>query len=131
MIGMRRYIGYAEALSALYPKAQWAIRNNSYDELDWMEQEIEKPAKEVLDAKIAELEVDEPLRVVREVRNHLLHQCDWTQGHDIRALRGWEWCVAWDEYRQALRDITKTNPNPTVDQLGVISNVVWPQPPLP
>jgi hypothetical protein len=67
--------------------------------------------------------------VVRDVRNYLLQQSDWTQGADIRALRGPEWCAAWDQYRQALRNITETNVNPVVDPMGVITNVDWPAPP--
>ena len=126
---MRRFNGYAEALSALYPGAQWAIRDNDYDKLEWLSTDISKPSKVELDAKIAELEADEPFRVVREIRGYLLQQSDWTQGADIRALRGEEWCAAWDNYRQALRDITTSNIDPQVDEIGVITNVNWPQPP--
>jgi hypothetical protein len=129
MIGMRRFIGYAEALGALYPRAQWVVRDNDYDQFEWMHDDIPKPTKQELDAKIAELEANEPLRVVRDVRNYLLQQSDWTQGADIRALRGPEWCAAWDQYRQALRNITETNVNPVVDPMGVITNVDWPAPP--
>ena len=129
MIGMRIFIGYAEALGALYPGAQWVVRDNNYDLFEWMHDNIPKPSKEELDAKIAELEIAEPMRVVRDVRNYLLQQCDWTQGADIRTLRGSEWCAQWDEYRQALRNITENNLNPIVDEIGVITNVEWPQSP--
>jgi hypothetical protein len=126
MIGMRRFNGYAEALSKLYPGAQWVVRDNNYDLLEWMSEDVPKPPKQELDEKIAELEADEPMRVVREVRNYLLMHTDWTQGADIRALRGAEWCAAWDSYRQALRDLTESNINPQVDDFGVITNVAWP-----
>lgn len=129
MIGMRRFIGYAEALSDLYPGAQWVVRDNDYNQFEWMNTDFPKPTKEELDAKILELEAAEPMRVVREVRNYLLMHCDWTQGADIRALRGAEWCAAWDNYRQALRDLTESNINPQVDQMGVITNVAWPEKP--
>jgi hypothetical protein len=129
MIGMRRFIGYAEALTDLYPGAQWTIRDNNYDLLEWMHTDILKPAKQELDAKIVELEADEPMRVVRDVRNYLLLHSDWTQGADIRALRGTDWCAAWDSYRQALRDLTESGIEPLVDQMGVIINVVWPEKP--
>jgi len=131
MIGMRRFNGYAEALSELYPGAQWVVRDNDYNQFEWKHETLPKPTKEELDAKIAQLEADEPMRVVRDVRNYLLQHSDWTQGADIRTLRGAEWCAAWDSYRQALRDITETNINPQVDEVGVISNVDWPQPPSP
>lgn len=129
MIGMRRFNGYAEALSILCPAAQWVVRDNSYNSLEWMSEDIPKPSKEELDEKIAQLEAGEPMRVVREVRNYLLMHCDWTQGADIRALRGVEWCSAWDSYRQALRDLTESNIDPQVDDFGVITNIVWPEKP--
>ena len=45
--------------------------------------------------------------VVREIRNGLLSECDWTQLADIPN----ETKAIWSEYRQSLRDITsQTNP---------------------
>ena len=45
--------------------------------------------------------------VVREIRNELLAECDWTQLSDIPT----ETKSIWSEYRQSLRDITsQTNP---------------------
>ena len=45
--------------------------------------------------------------IVRETRNELLAECDWTQLADISA----ETKTIWSEYRQSLRDITsQTNP---------------------
>ena len=45
--------------------------------------------------------------IVRETRNELLAECDWTQLSDIPT----ETKSIWSEYRQSLRDITsQTNP---------------------
>ena len=45
--------------------------------------------------------------IVREIRNQLLTECDWTQLSDISA----ETKAIWSQYRQSLRDITsQTNP---------------------
>ena len=45
--------------------------------------------------------------IIRETRNELLTECDWTQLSDISA----ETKAIWSEYRQSLRDITsQTNP---------------------
>jgi hypothetical protein len=45
--------------------------------------------------------------VIREIRNQLLTECDWTQLADIPS----ETKAIWSEYRQSLRDITsQTNP---------------------
>ena len=43
------------------------------------------------------------LRLLRQRRNQLLAECDWTQSEDVAsAVRD-----AWKPYRQALRDITE------------------------
>ena len=45
--------------------------------------------------------------IIRETRNELLTECDWTQLSDIPT----ETKTIWSEYRQSLRDITsQTNP---------------------
>jgi hypothetical protein len=45
--------------------------------------------------------------IIRETRNELLTECDWTQLSDIPT----ETKAIWSEYRQSLRDITsQTNP---------------------
>lgn len=52
---------------------------------------------------------------IRQERNRLLSECDWTQTPDATADK-----QAWLVYRQALRDIT-TQTDPI--------NIVWPVPP--
>ena len=45
--------------------------------------------------------------IVRQIRNELLTECDWTQLSDIPT----ETKAIWSDYRQSLRDITsQTNP---------------------
>lgn len=54
---------------------------------------------------------------VRNRRNSLLSDCDWTQLSDASVDS-----LAWANYRQELRDIT--------DQAGFPYNVNWPTPPV-
>ena len=49
---------------------------------------------------------EEPISVVRAVRNYLLSECDWTQLPDSPLTD--EQRADWATYRQALRDITTT-----------------------
>lgn len=126
MTGMRRHYGIAEALGALRPGAQWALRDNDYAKLEWASQDQSPPSLEELEAKAAELEAAEPWRVVREIRDWYLQQSDWTQVQDLRAIRGAEWCRAWDTYRQQLRDITATDQQPHFDQFNMIQGITWP-----
>lgn len=54
---------------------------------------------------------------VRNERNKLLTQSDWTQGRDIPE----EVSTIWQPYRQQLRDIT--------NQIGFPFEIIWPAPP--
>jgi hypothetical protein len=58
---------------------------------------------------------------VRERRNQLLADSDWTQLSDARAAMGSAKSDEWDAYRQALRDVTQ--------QGGFPEHVVWPTKP--
>lgn len=51
----------------------------------------------------------------RVLRDRKLKDCDWTQNRDVMLLNDKEW----QEYRQALRDITK--------QAGWPFEIVWPE----
>ncbi len=127
---MRRFIGYAEAISDLCPGMQYSVRDNDYEQITWYGTDTPRPSKEELDVKIAELEALEPMRCVREIRNWYLQQSDWTQGADIRALRGPDWCDTWDNYRQQLRNITESGVVPVIDEMGVVTGINWPAQPI-
>lgn len=57
---------------------------------------------------------------VRQKRDFLLYQCDWTMLPDAppEVIK-----ADWEVYRQALRDVT--------NQPGFPASVVWPTPPFP
>lgn len=54
---------------------------------------------------------------IREQRDRLLQECDWTQANDIPQITKDAWAI----YRQALRDVPQ--------QAGFPLNVVWPTKP--
>lgn len=56
-------------------------------------------------------------KLVREKRNQLLQESDWTQMLDVVAYASFDFKDNWRNYRQALRDIT-TQPDPF--------NITWP-----
>ena len=62
----------------------------------------------------------EKSRSIRDKRNRLLSDSDWTQIPDAPLTSSMK--TAWANYRQKLRDITK--------QAGFPDNVVWPVPPM-
>ena len=70
-------------------------------------------------AKVSELSAGEDIFLLRMERNRLIAETDWTQAPDSpldAADKG-----AWQNYRQALRDITQTYTS--------LDDVVWPTKP--
>ena len=126
---MKRETSVAGALQELVPDAQWVVRNDSYDEIEWHSTDIQKPSLAEVTAKMEELEASAPMDAVRDIRNWYLKESDWTQAADIRAIRGTEWSSAWDAYRQELRDITESGITPTFNEMGVLEGVVFPDKP--
>jgi len=60
---------------------------------------------------------DDKMKEVRNYRDYLLSQSDWTDTLSAQTRLGSKYAV-WQNYRQALRDIPQKNPNPYI--------VIWP-----
>lgn len=129
MIGMRKHIGVTEALLKICPDAQFAVRDDDYDKIEWFSPDIAQPSRKEVESVIAQLKADEPIDNLRQIRDWLLRESDWTQGHDIRLVRGEEWCAAWDAYRQELRDITEVGFDLAFDEMGMLTGFELPVPP--
>ena len=123
-----------KALSELAPNANWCMDGaQTYDNLQWNSDDIEKPSEEDVNAKIAEIEAAFPLKYLREERNAMLAESDWTQTPDVpEAIK-----TAWQTYRQELRDLPSKYPNPTFDGNANVASkhlrltdVVWPNKPV-
>ena len=114
-----------EALTSLKPKAQWNLIGFDYSGLEWLDETQIKPTEEEINAKIAELEAAEPARQVREIRDRLLAESDWTQSRDVVLLND----TTWKQYRQDLRDLpASASFTPKLDSNGDLdmSSVTWP-----
>ena len=114
-----------EALILLKPEARWVCRGDTYAGLEWLDETQIKPTEEEINAKIAELEAAEPARQVREIRNRLLAESDWTQSRDVVLLND----ITWKQYRQDLRDLpASASFTPKLDSNGDLdmSSVTWP-----
>lgn len=72
----------------------------------------EKPPKELFEERFKQNFRNEGFRILREKRNKLLNDSDWTDQHDIEE---------WVAYRQALRDLPATTEDP--------EQITWPEPP--
>lgn len=82
-----------KVLLKYYKDKQWNC-GDTYDTLEWNDTTIAKPTEEELELKYDDLLVDE----MREERNRLLKECDYT------ALPDYPHREAWLSYRQQLRD---------------------------
>ena len=80
----------------------------------------------LVQAKIAELEAAEPMRLLRIKRNQLLAQTDWIATIDYPGTV--EVQEQWLDYRQALRDLP-ANSDPQLDENGNLININWPTQP--
>ena len=80
------------------------------------------PTETEIQAKIAELEAKEPMRLLRIQRNKRLAETDWMANTDVIMTEEWK------KYRQALRDLPATQ-EPQLDELGNLTNVTWPEVP--
>ena len=116
-------LGIVDAISALHPTAQFTTNNGKIEE--WHSSEITQPTEEEIEVKLAELKAAEPARQVREIRNRLLAESDWTQNRDVVLLND----TTWKQYRQDLRDLpASASFTPKLDSNGNLdmSSVTWP-----
>ena len=111
------------ALSELMPTSPFGITDDDYSTIQWMDSGNSLPTIDVINAKIAELDAAEPMRLLREERFRLLAECDWTQGADVpNSIK-----TAWQTYRQQLRDLP-ASASPKLDEFYELdlSSVTWP-----
>ena len=117
------------ALQKLTPGAEWVLRGGEYSGLEWINGHgYEKPTAAELTAKIAELEAEEPVRLLRVERDKRLAATDWKV---VKAKElGTNLSADFKAYRQALRDLPSTA-TPTLDERGDLdlSSVTWPTEP--
>ena len=119
---------FTRALEELKPNSEWAVTGDQYSRLTWLDKNQTKPTEEELNNKIQELKTAEPLRLLREERNKLIAETDWTQLKDIDLdiIRERNW----KNYRQALRDLPAKS-NPKLNEYGRLDmkSVSWPDKP--
>ena len=113
----------SDALQSLKPGAEWVLRGNDLNGLEWLSSEQQPTKTEIVD-KIAELDAAEPMRLLRIERNNKIALTDW------RVLPDQTPSDDWINYRQALRDLP-ASASPKLDsnyELDLTS-VTWPTEP--
>ncbi len=104
-----------QSINALVPNAQYNIYGD-FSGLQWLDSRT-APKEADVKKKYDEIIAEEPLNLLRDVRNQILAQSDWTQSRDVTLSND----ADWKTYRQALRDITKT--------YKTLEDVKWPEKP--
>ena len=121
-------IDITAALLVLRPNSSFSVIGNDYSGIKWYSKDSKVPTEEEVNNKITELQAVEPFRLLREERNRLIAQTDWTQLKDIDLdfIRERDW----KNYRQALRDLpAKSNPKLTESGKLDMSSISWPDKP--
>ena len=110
-------IRISDALQALRPNSEYSVTGDAYSGVNWLDKSQTQPTEEEINAKIAELKAAEPYKLLREERNKLIAETDWTQNRDVTLSND----ADWKTYIQSLRDITKT--------YKTLDTVKWPTEP--
>ena len=118
-----------DAVQALRPGAECNIRGDVYSGIEWLDKAQHMPKEEEVNAKLSQLQAEEPFKLLREERNRRLAECDWIvtknaeYGHNISE--------EWRNYRQALRDLPSITYKPELNEFGNLKmdSVAWPTPP--
>ena len=114
------------ALGELMPTSSYGITDEDYSSINWMDSGNSLPSLDAINAKITELDNAEPMRLLREERNSLLKETDWTQNNDVPT----ETQTKWQTYRQQLRDLPATaSPKLNSEYELDDSSVTWPTEP--
>ena len=123
---MRNYLMYA--IESLAPNSDYVIFGDEYSGIEWRDTVNTKPTEEQVTAKIAEIKAAEPMTLLRDERNILLAQTDFTQLGDIGLSDSKK--AEWVSYRKALRDLPSVS-NPKLNSFGDLdmSSVSWPSKP--
>ena len=111
------------ALMVLVPDAECIFIDNKIAQ--WHDTRPQ-PTQTEIDAKIADLEAEEPMRLLRIERNRRLAETDWVT---IKAYsQSLVVSEEWKTYLQSLRDLPETQ-EPKLDDQGNLTNVDWPEVP--
>ena len=119
----------SHALLALTPGAEWTLRGGVYSGLDWLDGHgYDKPTEAAINAKIAELDGAEAMKLLRIERDKRLAKDDWKV---VKAKEtGSTLSTAFKTYRQALRDLPSTaTPTLGSDYELDMTSVTWPTEP--
>lgn len=118
------YNSFAEAIRKLAPGCSFSLTGNDYRTIVWNSPNIQQPAIADIDNLATQLENELPMKQLKQIRNDLLAQSDWTQTADQPDSIKNPWAV----YRQALRNLPQSS-SPYYNDNQELQGINWPQKP--
>lgn len=112
----KKYV--ASNIEELYAEGEKQAAENASNPTN----EIAKELSALSNDEAIQLRLDNYLTLLRDDRNQLLLESDWTQGADSPLDSSKK--TEWQTYRQTLRDITSG-----ISSVTDVENVNWPTPP--
>ena len=96
-------INIGTALNSLTPTAVWSLQGTTYAGLTWMDSSIAKPSEEAVNAEIARLQAEKPLKDCKAEAKRRIAESDWSVLPDV----GLQNVAQFETYRAALRELIK------------------------
>ena len=109
------------AIEQLDPTAGFELTKDNVL-LNWNSSVRSQPTGEEIQAKFQELEIAEPMRLLRQERDRRLAETDWWA---IRSISEKPMTYQQKDYRQRLRDLPSIA-NPRINEIGELYNFEWP-----
>lgn len=106
-----------DALQALRPGAEWVLRGDTYDGLEWLDIIQTKPTEQEVNDEIAVLEAQAPLDACKAEAKQRLADTDWSVLPDVVVKNKLEF----ETYRSQIRELV----------LNPVADPVWPTEPQP
>ena len=122
-IDLKRIHSYSMAASILSDYKPFGCDNSG--NITFTTHSDTNPTQEEINEKADELYALMPLQDLREKRNQLLAETDWTQIGDVVLANKEDWKT----YRQALRDLPSESVDAAYDVAGNLINVEYPMKP--
>ena len=114
-----RNVQYIDAVRELVGGRVAGLRKGPLSELRFYDNQS-LPTESEIQAKLAELQAADPIKLLRQERNRLLSETDWWAVAD-RTMTSEQ-----TAYRTALRDLPANSPNAALDENGDLTGVTWP-----
>ena len=110
-------IGIVNALRSLTPGAEWVLRGDTYDGLEWLDKVQTKPTEQEVNDEIAVLEAQAPLDACKAEAKQRLADTDWSVLPDVVVKNKLEF----ETYRSQIRALV----------LNPVAEPSWPTEPQP